>query len=226
MRGFLLPLFAGVLAAVPVVEALAQSGVVGRIELISVWGYGKPPETNDWRDAHVRDPVYFNQGLRTPEDGALHTRFQDDTVMRLGSNAEVIVDDYVYDYKTLDGKFVAEMTKGAFRFVTGRMRKAGVQLGTPTAIIGVRGTDFIVVVGGNGSTTVSVLEGEVEITPRAGGGTEVVSVGQVASVGVGATDVSFGGSPPSADPGLDENAGGDASDSGSDGGGGDGGGGH
>ena len=56
MRGFLLPLFAGVLAAVPVVEALAQSGVVGRIELISVWGYGKPPETNDWRDAHVRDP--------------------------------------------------------------------------------------------------------------------------------------------------------------------------
>ncbi len=226
MRTFLLPLAAGVMMVIPLVEAMAQTGIIGRIELISVWGYGRPPQTSDWRDAHVRDPVYFNHGLRTPPDGALHTRFEDDTVMRLGSNAEVVVDDYVYDYKTLDGKFVAEMTKGAFRFVTGRMRKAGVQLGTPTAIIGVRGTDFIVVVAGDGSTTVSVLDGEVEITPRAGGGTEVVGVGQVASVGVGSTGVSFGGAPPSSDPGLDEDGGGGSGSESDGGGGGDGGGGH
>lgn len=208
--------------------ASAPAQTVGTANLVKVWAYAKDAGAPNWGDLYTNGSVSMAQGLRTPSGGALHVRFIDDTDLRLGSESEIMVDRFVFNPSTSVGTFQAEIGKGVLRFITGRIKKAGVRIGTPTAVIGVRGTDFIVEVGADGTTTVAVLEGEVVITPRIGGGQEVsVPAGQTARVAANATSVAVGVAPPAADPGVTESDGGaDGDDDSADGGGGGGGGSH
>jgi hypothetical protein len=214
------------MAAGAILPTSAQT--VGTADLVKVWAYSRDAGAQNWGDLYANGAVNMAQGLRTPVGGALHVRFIDDTDLRLGSEAEIVVDRFVFDPATTVGAFQAEIGRGVLRFITGRIKKDGVRIGTPSAVIGVRGTDFIVEVAANGTTTVAVLEGEVVITPRVGGGQEVaVPAGQTAQVAVNSASVAVGVAAPAADPGVSDNAGdADGEDGNADGGGGgDGGGG-
>ena len=222
MRNWKIAVLGAVLGLGLVASASAQT--VGSVNLVKVWAYGRDSATTSWGDLYQSDPVLMAQGLRTPAGGALHVRFTDDTDLRLGSEAEIVVDRFVFDPSTGAGALQAEIGRGVLRFITGRMQKDGVRIGTPAAWIGVRGTDFIVQVAADGTTTVQVIEGEVIITPRGGGETASIPAGQTAQVAMAATSVSVGVAAPAADPGVAENGGGEGDDAASDGG--DGGGGH
>lgn len=187
---------------------------VGNVRLVKIWAFTKPPAAQDWKDLFRRDPVEMDQRLRTPEGGALHVRFIDETDLRLGSAAEVQIDRFVYNPATGAGTLQAEMGKGVFRFISGRMAKDGVRLGTPSAFIGIRGTDFIVDVRDDGSTVVAVLEGEVVITPRTGGAAVSVMANQTALVAANTTSVQIGVTAATADSGIDEDGGIDGSPNG------------
>ena len=186
----------------------AKAQAIGAVSLVNIWAYGKAPSASGWGDLYVADDVMTNHGLRTPSGGALHVRFADDTDLRLGSDAEIVVDRYVYDQNAGLGEFSAEIAKGAFRFITGRMRKEGVRILTPVAVIAIRGTDFIVAVAGDGTTTVQVISGEVEITPRTGGAAVSVPAGETARVAVASQSVETDVGAPTPDVGLDEDGGG------------------
>ncbi|MEZ5647458.1 MAG: FecR family protein [Alphaproteobacteria bacterium] len=97
--------------------------------------------------------------------------FVDDTTLTVGANSSMILDRFVYDPKTAKGEILVHMATGVFRFVSGKMPKENVTLVTPGASIGIRGTDFIVEILGDGTTRVSVLHGRVIMTPTAGGNT-------------------------------------------------------
>ncbi|UUX50564.1 FecR family protein [Nisaea acidiphila] len=214
-----------ILSQVPIAHA-----AVGIVSLVKVWGYKQEPSATNWEALYRRDAVEMNQRLRTPDGGALHVRFVDDTELRLGSAAEVTIDRFVFDPSTGAGSLRAEMNKGMMRFITGRMAKEGVRIGTPTAVIGIRGTDFVIEVADDGTTTVAVYEGEVVITPRTGGDSETVAAGQNARVALNAAIVETHVAAPPPDEGLDDGAGHDGyadgnGGDGSDSGGGDSGGG-
>lgn len=78
-----------------------------------------------------------------------------------------------------------------FRFITGKLGGPGFKVRTPTAVIGVRGTDFVVLVAEDGATQVAVLDGEVEIA--AFDATRItdsaLGVGAAAADGAGDADV-------------------------------------
>lgn len=226
MRNWKIAVLGAVLGLGMAASASAQT--VGNVNLVKVWAYGRDSANASWGDLYQSDPVLMAQGLRTPTGGALHVRFTDDTDLRLGSEAEIVVDRFVFNPSTGAGAFQAEIGKGVLRFITGRMQKDGVRIGTPAAWIGVRGTDFIVQVAADGTTTVQVIEGEVIITPRGGGETASIPAGQTAQVAMAATSVAVGVAAPAADPGVSENGGDSDGDDVADGGGGggDGGGGH
>jgi hypothetical protein len=156
---------------------------IGRVREVLVYAYGTP-ETRDRRALFGRTKVSANETVETVDGGALHLRFNDDTNFHLGSKSTVILDEFVYDPDTSAGKMAIRLSKGTFRFVSGKLNKEGVAIRTPTALIGIRGTDFLVVVEENGTTGVVVEEGEVVITPNIGGGDPVVVVaGSTALVG-------------------------------------------
>ena len=148
-----------------VAATAAQAVDIGRVERVVVWGYGTPPGAGT-RDLFERAPVVESETVETPRDGAVHLRFDDQTQFRVGSESKAKLDRFVYDPQRGTGEMTLELSKGVFRFVSGRMQKQGYLIVTPTATIGIRGTDILIEVFANGDTIVTVLEGELLMNNR------------------------------------------------------------
>ena len=95
-----------------------------------------------------------------PGDGFLHTHklvvgaksaaaltLQDGTTLAVGPDSEVDLEKFSYDPTTQHGSITVRLARGSLRMVTGliaKLKPEEVSVRTPTAVIGVRGTDFIV----------------------------------------------------------------------------------
>ena len=213
--------FASVAETAP---AAAQAASIGSVERVVVWGYGTPPGAGA-RDLFERSPVVQDEVVETPRDGAVHLRFNDDTRFRVGSLSKATLDRFVFDPGRGGGELTIELSKGAFRFISGRMDKRAYVLVTPTATIGIRGTDFIVEVLESGETVLTVLEGEVTLRTRLPPLREIdVAIGETGRLPADGSDPSKGRrgalGNPVGDPGLRD----DGGRGGQEGGGGSGGG--
>jgi hypothetical protein len=95
--------------------------------------------------AAVGTLVHMNDTLQTGAKARLQVTFRDKTDLTLGENASVVIDRFVFDPDASVGKATLNVTKGAFRLVTGRisdMRNKDINVTTPFAALAVRGTDF------------------------------------------------------------------------------------
>jgi hypothetical protein len=86
----------------------------------------------------------------------------------------VVLSNYVFDGKASSG--LINLNDGVFRFQSHGVDDKGVDLRTPVATIGIRGTEILVHVNGNDATVVDILSGAVEATPH-GSGKGIVCVG-------------------------------------------------
>jgi hypothetical protein len=103
--------------------------------------------------------LYLNDLVKTGAGGRLQIMLLDETTFTVGQNAEMVLDEFVYDPKTNAGKVSAQILKGNFRFVTGRIAKrdvGDVRVALPTATIGIRGTIVEGVVHENGDADVAL----------------------------------------------------------------------
>ncbi len=85
--------------------------------------------------------------VKTGSTGSVGLIFDDDTVVSLGPKSEMEVKEFLFDPADNQLSFIARMIKGTFSFITGQIAKLApqkVQLETPTATLGVRGTKFVV----------------------------------------------------------------------------------
>ena len=58
----------------------------------------------DGKKLNVGDPIYFGDTISTKEGGKSQILFVDQTVMTVGSNTELTIDEFVYDAENTDGK--------------------------------------------------------------------------------------------------------------------------
>jgi len=87
-------------------------------------------------------PVYLNDAIRTQTDGQLQLFFNDKSIVTIGSDSELIIDNYVFDPKNSKGTFFTKSARGVFRMVTGWIsanHPDKVKLTTPLGTIGIRG---------------------------------------------------------------------------------------
>lgn len=119
------------------------------------------------RDLDVGSDVAAKDTVVTDTVGKAALRFVDDTQLSIGPNSSVRLDNFVFNRSSDASSFVIRATRGAFRFVTGRGDHDGYRIHTPTATLGVRGTQFDVKIDGK-QVRVSVLDGEVVLCPIGG----------------------------------------------------------
>lgn len=112
----------------------------------------------------VGDDVYFEEVLTTGAESRGKFTFVDRTNLQMGPSSRVKLDSFVYSGGT-GVSFNA--AKGAFRFVTAPGAHKGYEVRTPTATIGVRGTNFATRVVA-GSTTAVIYNGSIEVCDAAG----------------------------------------------------------
>lgn len=161
---------------------------IGKVVVLVDYGYVTPPGAE--RDPiYERDDVVADVVLETVREGRMDIEFLDKTRMIVGSSSKVKMDRFVYDPNRQAGEVAVNMSRGVMRFVTGRLASRSYKIKTPTATMGVRGTDFVVSVDETGATTVSVMDGEVSMGSD-GGDEASVSAGNTGSTAGGAVSVS------------------------------------
>jgi hypothetical protein len=85
--------------------------------------------------------------LRTAEGASAGVMLKDDTRVALGPNSQVALDQFAFNADTNEGTLFVSVLKGTLSMISGLLVKANphrVGGRTPTATIGIRGTEFIV----------------------------------------------------------------------------------
>ena len=83
----------------------------------------------------------------TGADSAASFTLRDGTMVSVGPDSAVDLSRFSYDATTQEGNLLVRLTRGALRLTTGliaKLKPEQVEVTTPTTVIGVRGTDFIV----------------------------------------------------------------------------------
>lgn len=147
------------------------------------------------RELRIQDGVFSNERIDTGPDSAARLIFEDQTILSIGANSNVVLDKFVFDPDPAKSEVSLSITKGVLRFASGNLPSRAYMVRTPTALIGIRGTIFELVVAANGATTVSVVEGAVAVS--AAGTTTTVGSGLSSTVAPGAGPTPPAPSPPS-----------------------------
>ncbi len=113
----------------------------------------------------VQSPVYAGDQINTGPVGEAQIKFRDNTKLVVGPNSSMVIDAFVFSGDTARS-ITIDATKGVFRFFTGSSPKDAYKINTPTATIGVRGTEFDISIEGQGTTRVANFEGMTRICPR------------------------------------------------------------
>ena len=93
-------------------------------------------------------------------NGKVGILFIDDTRVDVTQHSKLIIDEFVYDPNTNTGKLSLSAKLGTVRYASGQIAKnskQNVQITTPTATIGVRGTDFTMTIDELGGSTIILL---------------------------------------------------------------------
>lgn len=132
-------------------------------------------------------PLENNMIVSTGEASSAVLKFEDGQIIALQSNSSFQIHDYSYDSKNAEkSNIFFSMLKGGLRAITGLVgakHPAGFKLQTPNATIGIRGTDFMLVM--SNPLYANIVSGSISITNTAG--TAVFGAGQAAIVTTSAT---------------------------------------
>ena len=121
--------------------------------------------------------VEFKDNVRTG-DGDVGIKFVDETNVAVSPHSSLVIDEFIYDPNSRSGsKLVMNVALGTVRYASGniaKLNRQNVDIRTPTARIGVRGTAFSMTVDEIGKSLVILLPnadgtvGEIEVESGAG----------------------------------------------------------
>ena len=97
--------------------------------------------------APVGAAVQASDVITTGADGSAGITFTDNSLVSVGPNSVFAIDKYRFDSTTHAGEFEGNLRKGRLAAISGKMVKASpesMKIRTPSAIMGVRGTEFVV----------------------------------------------------------------------------------
>jgi len=100
--------------------------------------------------AAVGAGVQTSDVVVTGSDGSIGITMNDDSLLSAGANSRLTLDQYVHDPSTNQGRFRVSLQRGTLAVVSGRIAKQApdaMTVRTPSAVLGVRGTEFAVRVG-------------------------------------------------------------------------------
>jgi hypothetical protein len=97
--------------------------------------------------ATVGQIVHQGDVIVTGADGSVGMTFRDNSLVSIGPDSMLAIDRFVFDSTTHQGNFDASLKQGTLAVVSGKLAKQSpdaMKVKTPAAILGVRGTEFLV----------------------------------------------------------------------------------
>lgn len=124
--------------------------------------------TGALRTLVLNEDIFLGDLIRTSSGGSAQILFEDGTKLVVGPGSTLKIEDYLLRADGSAGKMVIGALAGTFRFATGNAAKDRYSIKTPSGTIGIRGTEFDLVVDGAKSTRVLMYSGSTELCTKAG----------------------------------------------------------
>jgi hypothetical protein len=140
------------IAGAQIGDVFEQTGSPGEIQR----------ESGEQLIAKLNAPIVSMDTVQT-ENGRLKIKFVDDTQVSMTEHTVVEINEYVYDPNPSNSKMALNFAQGTARFATGKLGlvpRENIAIQTPTASIGIRGTDFTMTVDELGRSLVILLPDE------------------------------------------------------------------
>ena len=115
------------------------------------------------------EPVFQGDIVETETGGSVKLRFVDETVFSISEDARLALDKMVFDPSSSEGESLFSMLKGGFLFISGQIAKtdpSDMQVVTPVATIGIRGTIVTGNVNPGEAFEFSVIDGAIAVQPQ------------------------------------------------------------
>lgn len=100
--------------------------------------------------ASVGTPLQSTDAVVTGADGSAGIAFIDNSLLSVGPNSVLAIERYAFNSTTHEGAFDTTLRKGTLSVVSGKIAKQSpdaMKIRTPSSILGVRGTEFLVQTG-------------------------------------------------------------------------------
>jgi hypothetical protein len=134
---------------VPVSRACAAD-VIGYVKTVK--GSAHVERGGQSLSAAVGIEIYSGDRIVTGPDSFVGITLHDNTLLSEGANSTLELSNFAFNTTTYEGELDATIKRGSLAVVDGKIAKANpnaVRYSTPTTTLGVRGTEFIIEVGGD-----------------------------------------------------------------------------
>lgn len=142
IKALIFAMAVGTLGALSGPALAEQSGRVERVQgEVRIVRAGQTLTVRPGHEVRARDRIV------TGSNGAVGFTTPDLGMFALGPNSQMIVDEIAFNRQSQDGNIAVRFLKGTFSVISGVLGKIAPQktrIQTPTATIGIRGTEFSV----------------------------------------------------------------------------------
>jgi len=136
-------LFAAALALAPL--AARADEAIGRIKTAT--GAVTITQSGKTRPGVVGGPVYRSDTVATAAHSSVGITFVDNSLLALGPFSRLRLDEFKFNTTTHEGLFDVTLKRGTLAVKSGQIVKQtpeAMRVRTPVAVLGVRGTEFVV----------------------------------------------------------------------------------
>jgi len=128
-------------------STLAQATELPVGSIKTVKGTALIVRQNQTLTARMGGKIFKNDSFKTGPDGALGMIFKDDTLLSLGPNTEVTINEFLFSPAEGKLSLVTRLIKGTVVYLSGVIAKLSpesVRFETPVGNVGIRGTKFAI----------------------------------------------------------------------------------
>ena len=132
-------------------------------KLIGVVGATSGIVKTETRELKPGDKIYLNETIYAGVDSGTQILLLDQSTFTIGEDSEVIMDTFVFDPDTNDGKIVASVKQGSLKVISGLISKNNpdnLTVEVPEGTLGSRGTEFQTIVSKGKTDTLLIGPGK------------------------------------------------------------------
>jgi len=132
-------------------------------QLIGIIGAVSGTIKTNTRELKTGDKIYLNETILAGKDSGTQILLLDQSTFSIGSDSEVVMDTFIYDPATNEGKIVASVKQGSLKVISGLISKKNpdsLTVEVPEGTLGSRGTEFQTMVSKTQTSTLLIGPGK------------------------------------------------------------------
>ena len=145
------------------VNSFANETLDIKKQLVGIVGAISGVVKSETRELKTGDKIYLNETIISGANSGTQILLLDQSTFTVGEDSEVVMDTFIYDPATSDGKIVASVKQGSLKVISGLISKKNpdsLTVEVPEGTLGSRGTEFQTIVSKGKTDTLLIGPGK------------------------------------------------------------------